>query len=248
MEHVKLLGPPDYGPLKGMRAVVLHTTEGGRGAEGARATAVWQASTGNTSGGSYHEIVGHDPGEVTVVRTVRDGRIAGGISTRRDSIWIADTDAELAQLMGADAVADPNAFVYQISIAGTVKFYVANGWPNRLVRALARRIRRVETHYGVKDIFVTGHYRFQSNRSDPSKILIPKIIAAYNDIYSPEQTAPPPPVEADPDQAEIDKLQAQLADASHDLRLARDRRDAWKSLAERAKALGLEISQLTTEG
>lgn len=189
IDFVDSYGAPDYGPWKGLVAVVLHTTEGGRGRAGALGTAAFQAGPSNTSGGSYHEIVGVDGDVVTFVRTVRAGHIAGGISTRRDSVWIADTNAELLRYMGARAVADPNAYVWQISVAGRRDYYDANGWPKALVDGIAQRLRQIEQKYGIADIYVTGHKYFQTNRTDPGK-LIPLVIDSYNRQYRPGAQLP----------------------------------------------------------
>ena len=204
LTFVDRYGAPDYGARKGTVAVVLHTTEGGTGRAGALGTAAWQATAGNTSGGSYHEIWGVDGDVVTAVRTVPAAHIAGSISTRRDAVWIADTDAELREFMGAAAVADPNAYLYAISIAGTTAGYDKAGWPKALVDALALRLRQLEKSYGIPDMFVCGHYRFQTNRTDPGLKLIPLVVESYQRQFGPSAPTVPitgttPPEEDMPD-------------------------------------------------
>lgn len=185
-------GAPDYGTRKGTVAAVLHTTEGsGRTKAAALATAQWQATSGNTSGGSYHYILGQDGDVVTAVRSVRIDHIAGSISTRRDAIWIADTDTELRQFMGSAAVADPNSYVIAISIQGQVAWFNQNGWPKAMVDAIALLLRQLEQRYSIKDIYVCGHYRFQSNRTDPGLKLIPAVISSYERQF---RTPDPSPV------------------------------------------------------
>lgn len=219
MQFVKRMGAPDYGKRKGTVAVVLHTTEGDPGRKGAIATATWQATAGNTSGGSYHEIIGEDGDTITVVRTVPFTHIAGSISTRRDSIWIADDDPQLTEMMGAAAVADPNAYVYAISIAGRTKDF-NNKVSRALATGIARRLHRAEKRFDVKNIFVCGHYRFQSNRSDPGKLMIPAALEQYERLYN--KTAPKVvDTSDDPDAlakaiAERDALQKRI-DAMHAL-------------------------------
>lgn len=187
LEYVTKYGAPDYGPRKGTVAIVLHTTEGATGKAGALSTATWQANPAqNPSGGSYHYILGVDGDVVTAVKTVYREHIAGSISRRRDSVWIADTDRELLAYMGAAAVADPNSFVIAISIAGRTAYYDANGWPPALVNGLAMLIRHLEVAYNIPDIFVTNHYRFQSNRSDAGRKLTPLVMSEYQRLYAPK--------------------------------------------------------------
>lgn len=171
-------GAPDYGTRKGTKGIILHTTEGsGRTKAAALATAVWQAGTGNTSGGSYNYILGIDGDVVTAVRSVHPDHAAGGISTRRDSVW--QPWQELYDFMGATAVADPNAWVCQIAIQGQVAWYEANGWPQAMVDAIAMLIKQLENRYSIPDIYVGAHYMFQTNRTDPGLKLIPLVIDSY---------------------------------------------------------------------
>jgi hypothetical protein len=204
--YVDRYGPPDYGVLKGRPvAVVLHTTEGNPGRAGAIQTAEWQATSGNSSGGSYHFVVGSDGDVCTAVRTVPLGHIAGSISTRRDAVWIADTDADLREYMGAAAVADPNAYVIAISMAGYTANFEANGWPQATVDGVARLIRMIEQHFGIADIYVAQHYRFQTNRSDPGRKLTPLVIAAYERLYGGATPAPSPTPQPTPAPATGDR-------------------------------------------
>lgn len=183
-------GAPDYGTRKGTKGIILHTTEGaGRTKAAALATAQWQASTGNTSGGSYNYLLGQDGDVVTAVRSVHPDHAAGGISTRRDSVW--QPWAELTQFMGATAVGDPNGWVCQIAIQGQVSWFLANGYPKALVNAIAQLVKQLEARYGIPDIYLGAHYMFQTNRTDPGEPLIPLVIAEYNRLYR-GSTAPAP--------------------------------------------------------
>lgn len=230
LEIIERLGAPDYGQRKGTTGIVLHTTEGGTGKAGAIATAEWQATSGNTSGGSYHFIVGVDGDVVTAVKTVKLGRIAGSISTRRDSIWIADTNDELKGALGEATVADPNSYLVAISVAGHTADFEKNGWPKPLVNGLARLVRRIERHYDA-DFYLARHLQFQSNRSDPGESLKPLLLEAYHRIFDPA------PADATPDYEtlyqdatdEIKGLEAKLA-------LARKRRDQYHKELTEARA------------
>lgn len=185
-------GAPDYGVRKGTKGIILHTTEGsGRTKAAALATAQWQGSSRNTSGGSYNYLLGQDGDVVTAVRSVHPDHAAGGISTRRDSIW--QPWGELTEFMGATAVADPNAYVCQIAIQGQVSWFLANGYPTALVNAIAQLLKQLENRYGIPDIYVGAHYMFQTNRTDPGLPLIPLVIAEYNRLYNGSTTPAPLP-------------------------------------------------------
>lgn len=175
------LGAPDYGTLKGTEGIVLHTPENNDpSVEAAVATARWQAGAGNTSGGSYHGILGYDdsrgpmsnPEAWVLVQTVLFGHIAGSISTRRDSIWAPERFPRLKELLSDAAYADPNAYLHALCLGGKAAW-----WKSKLsteagraeVRgalvALAVWVRRLEVEYDY-DALLNQHRFWQTNRSD----------------------------------------------------------------------------------
>ena len=104
VEHIAT-GAPTYGLRKGCVGMCFHTDEGNYEPTlvGAKRLATWQASRGNTSGGSYNFIIA--PGG-EVVLSVPYLEASGGISGLRGSNW--SPDANVREWLPAAAVADPN--------------------------------------------------------------------------------------------------------------------------------------------
>src|SRR5687768_3852835 len=126
---VDAYGAPSYGPLKGVEGCVGHSPENvDPTLAQAIAIARWQATIANTSGGSYHGILGHDsarfsdpiasclwPEHWTMVRSVAWNQAAGGLMSGRDpAIWQPDRYPWIRELLSPAAFADPNAYLHQI--------------------------------------------------------------------------------------------------------------------------------------
>jgi hypothetical protein len=190
---VDAYGAPSYGPLRGVEGIVAHTPENADPTLAAAiAIAKWQASSSNVSGGSYHGIAGHNSAKYphgiagcteeshwTMVRSVRWDQAAGGLSTRRDSIWQPGRYPWIEALLSDAAYADPNGFMHQISISGKAAWYVANGYPLGLRKMLAEWIITLESAYKY-DAVLTQHRMWQTNRSDPGPLdLWDKVLVEY---------------------------------------------------------------------
>lgn len=220
LQRIDQLGAPDYGALHGTEGVVIHTPENGDPSiEAAIATARWQATSGNSSGGSYHGILGHDadlgpmsdPDAWVLVKSVPFGRIAGSISTRRDAIWAPERYPWIAQLLSPAAYADPNAYLHALSLGGNAAWWStqlgAAAGRDKVRGALvtaARWIRRWEQLFDY-DAVVTLHRHWQTNRSDPDGLRTAELIL---DEYEALYTAAPAPTP----EATVTQLSDQLAD------------------------------------
>ena len=194
---VDAYGAPSYGAGGPFEGQTYHTPENADPSiESAIAIARWQAGPGNTSGGSYHAILGHrgsdpwasceNPDHWPAARSVRWDLAAGGISTNRDpAVWRPDRYAVLKRL-SARAYGDPNRYMHQLALSGKAAQYTAAGYPLGLRLALVRWIRLLEKAYNY-DAILNLHRYWQVNRSDPGPVaLIPALLELYNE-------APPMP-------------------------------------------------------
>jgi len=187
------------------QGICFHTTEAdGQGIDAAIGTVKWQGTTGNTSNGSYHLVFGRESAtRYGAVRSVRADKAAGGISTRRDSIWQPGRYPELKQYLTAAAYADPNAYLFNVAISGRTLDFEKNGYPDALITALAWCVIHFEngllapaTQMGLNKTygaFLCGHYQWQTNRSDPGPKLIDKVLAEYARLKQPVTPKPTNP-------------------------------------------------------
>lgn len=196
--------------MKGYEGTVFHTPENGSPTLAAAiATVRWQATDKNTSGGSYHGILGFDESKGlpmsdrrawVLAKSVHFGQIAGSISTRRDDIWHPERYAVL-QLLSDAAYADPNAYLHALCLGGNAAW-----WSDKLatpdgraeVRGalvrLAQWVLHLERLYDY-DSVLNLHRMWQTNRSDPGPILFTeyvmdeyeKIVAARDDDPTKEE-------------------------------------------------------------
>ena len=201
---VDAYGAPKYGPIgRPPAGVVYHTPEWGDTPtlDNAIACAKWQATSSNTSGGSYHGILGHDSAKYpdsiatctvadhwTMVRSVPWDQAAGGLSSARDSTWAPGRYPWIQQLVSADAYSDPNRWFHQISISGKAAWYVANGYPKGLVIRLAEWVKVLEGAYKY-DAVLTCHRHWQTNRSDPGPTTLPDLVLEEYGLLTPDYKA-----------------------------------------------------------
>jgi hypothetical protein len=227
---VDAYGAPSYGPIgRPPAGVVFHTPENASATlQSAIDVARWQAGSGNTSGGSYHGILGHDsakhphpiascadPTHWTMVRSVPWNLAAGGLSTRRDAIWAPDRYPWIRQMIPAAAFSDPNRWMHQISLSGKAAWYVQNGYPLGARIALAEWLLILEKAY-TYDAVLTLHRHWQTNRSDPGPLnLAELVLVEYRKLTAPPPPTtpppPPPPPATDPRDAKIAELTATVA-------------------------------------
>lgn len=195
LRTVDAYGAPSFGARPGTEMIVFHTPENASiGLQSAIDIARWQATAANTSRGSYHGILALDAkGEPVMVRSVPWNLAAGGLSTRRDAIWAPDRYPWIRSALSARAFADPNAYAIQIAISGRTRDLIASGYGgDRLIRALAEWVQLLEKAYRF-DALLTGHFMWQTNRSDPGPDLANRVLDAYLEL-----TAPPPKVAIKP--------------------------------------------------
>ena len=202
-------GAPSYGPIgRPPAGVVYHTPEWGNSPslEHAIACAKWQATSSNTSGGSYHGILGHDDVKYphgptgctvadhwTMVRSVPWDQAAGGLSTARDATWAPERYPWIKQLISPEAYSDPNRYFHQIALSGKASWYVNNGYPKGAVTRLAEWVKILEGAYKY-DAVLTLHRFWQTNRSDPGPVtLADLVLAEYARLNAPAPTPEPTP-------------------------------------------------------
>ena len=200
---VDAYGAPKYGPIgRPPAGQIFHTPENADiSLASAIAVAKWQATSGNTSGGSYHGILGYDskrgglenPNAWVMVRSVPWDQACGGVSTRRDSIWAPDRYPWIKQLVSAAAYSDPNKYFHQIALSGKAAWYTTNGYPKGAVTRLAEWVKILEEAYKY-DAVLTLHRMWQTNRSDPGPVnLADLVLAEYQRLNAPAPEPPPPP-------------------------------------------------------
>ena len=200
-------GAPSYGPIgRPPAGIVFHTPENlDHTLEQAIAVARWQATPANTSGGSYHGILGYDasiggmdnPDAWVMVRSVRWDQAAGGISTvRTNPPWNPDRYPWIRQLLTPEAFADPNRWLHQISLSGKARWYEANGYPSGLVTRVAEWVKLLEgayNHNGTGDAILTLHRFWQTDRTDPGpENFTDLVLAEYQRLYGTPQPEPEP--------------------------------------------------------
>lgn len=228
---VDVYGAPAYGPRPGTELVVFHTPEnaGGVTIDAAIAIAKWQATAGNTSGGSYNGIIGHrgtdNPATCAtedhwiMARSVPWNQAAGGVSTNRDpAVWQPGRHPWMKELLSPAAYSDVNAYAIQIALGGTAAWYNANGYPSGLLKAVARWIRTLEAAYKF-DAIMTEHRYWQANRSDPgTRGFSDLVMATYAAMFltpapapKPTPTPPPTPPPAPAPSTELELARAAIA-------------------------------------
>lgn len=225
---ISQLGAPNYGRLHGKEGIVFHTPENtDPSIEAAIATAKWQATSGNSSGGSYHGILGYDddlgpmsdPDAWVLVKTVPFTDIAGSLSTRRDDVWAPARYPWIGQLLSDAAYADPNAYLHALCLGGKAAW-----WSSKLstlegraevrgaIVAMARWVKRLENLFDY-DAVLTLHRHWQTNRSDPDGLNFADLVLDAYEKLGAASTAPEPAPE--PTWAErmkhVEELEATVA-------------------------------------
>jgi hypothetical protein len=226
LAKIDLFGAPEYGALKGEEGAVFHTPENASPSiEDAIATARWQATASNSSGGSYHLILGYDddlglmsnPNAWVAVKTVRFTRIAGSISTRRDSIWQPDRFPWLQQMLSPAAYADPNAYLHALCLSGKARWWseklstkAGRAEVNGAIIRMAQWVKRLEDEFDY-DSVLNLHRHWQTNRTDPDGLNFADLVL---DAYAALTAAPAPAP-----QVTVAELQSTIA--AKDLRIQR---------------------------
>lgn len=207
-------GAPSYGDLgRPVAGLIIHTPENvDPTLAQAIAVAKWQAGSTNTSGGSYHGILGHDsvkfrhswvgcedPTHWTMVRSVPWNKACGGVtSTRTNPPWAPGRYPWIKQMVHAAAYSDPNKYFHQIALSGKASQYVTHGYPRGALIALAEWVRILEDAYKYSSV-MTLHRMWQTNRSDPGPInCADLVLVEYNRLFNaaPAPAPAPTPVPA----------------------------------------------------
>lgn len=207
-------GAPSYGAIgRPPAGVVFHTPEFGStpSLANAIACAKWQATSSNTSGGSYHGILGHDDVKYThgpkgctvadhwtMVRSVPWNLACGGLSGNhtppsQGGSWEPGRYPWIAQLLGAAAYADPNRWLHQIALSGKTAWFLTNGYPVGMLKRIAEWLLILEKAYGY-DAVLTLHRHWQTNRTDPGALdFAEKVLVEYGKLVAPTPTPTPTP-------------------------------------------------------
>lgn len=219
LHTVDVYGAPAYGAIgRPPAGMVFHTPEWGAdpALQNAIDCAKWQATSANTSGGSYHGLLGHG-GQHTdnmatctvadhwvMVRSVPWNLAAGGLTSRRDvNIWQPDRFPWIRASLPGPAFQDPNRWLHQISIAGRAAFFVENGYSKGLLIRLAEWVKTLETAYSYDSLMML-HRHWQADRTDPGPLdLADLVLIEYERMYNapvpvpvpvPVPIPPPPPI------------------------------------------------------
>ena len=203
LSTVDAYGAPSYGPIgRPPAGMCFHTPEN---VDHTLAQAInvarWQASSGNTSGGSYHGILGWDstrgtmenPDAWVMVRSVPWDQASGGISTvRTNPPWNPDRYPWIRQLLPPAAFADPNRWLHQIALSGKASWYAANGYPKGAVIRMAEWVLTLERSYSY-DALLTLHRFWQTDRTDPGpENFTDLVLVEYDRLVNPPPDLPPP--------------------------------------------------------
>ena len=159
------LGPASFGRRKGTEGIIWHTTEAaGTSRAAAVATAEWQ----KRNPGSYNFII-YDTG---VLLTVPYLEASGGVNPASVA-WDPSRYPQLRQELSAAAYADPNAYLLNVAFSGRTAVFRDQGLPLSMEATAKRLIAWAEATFG-RPMVHSGHYMWQTNRSDPS----PQVLAA----------------------------------------------------------------------
>ena len=196
------LGPHAYGRRPRTYGVVIHTTEypSSSLADGLRC--IRDQSPGGSlyaGGGSYHFVL-TDEGPILAVPYLD---AAGGLSgdhtpptqisprTGRPGTWSPERFPWLRQALPAEAYADPNLYMLQLSVSGRTALLSTYPSLPRIVDDAARIIAWAEGLPEVEDnLVVSGHLNWQTDRSDPGQAFIDRVMARYAELTA--EPAPPP--------------------------------------------------------
>lgn len=237
-------GAPSFGALgRPVAGFIFHTPENvDPTLAQAIAVAKWQATTANTSRGSYHGILGHDsvrythnlytctdPEHWVMVRSVPWDQACGGVTTSRDiTVWAPQRYPWIKELVHANAYADPNKYFHQIAISGKAAQFTQNGYPKGAITAIAQWVKILEKAYGY-DAVLTLHRFWQLNRSDPGPVNFADLVMeeytrlnAPAPAPTPTPTPTPTPVPVNPLQAVVDSKNKKIDQAIAILQDARN--------------------------
>jgi hypothetical protein len=176
-----VLGAPVYGTRPHTEHVIFHTTEGTDSSLAAGiATAKWQGTSGNTSGGSYNFIL-TDEGPIL---TVPYKEIAGSVTLNRDpAIWQPGRHPWMKEALSPEAYEDVNAYCLAISVSGHAAKLRDYAHIDRIIDDAARLVLWAERSDWARDnLVVTGHFMWQTNRSDPTQWFIDRVMERYAQI------------------------------------------------------------------
>ena len=186
-----ILGAPSYGIRPRTEHVIFHTTEGTDSSLAAGiATAKWQGTSGNTSGGSYNFIL-TDGGPILSVPYME---IAGSVTSSRDpAIWQPGRYPWMKELLSPAAYSDVNAYCLAISVSGKTARLRNYEHIGRIINDAARLILWAERQPDIKDnLVVTGHFMWQTNRSDPGQWFLDRVMRRYTEIKTGSPPMPEP--------------------------------------------------------
>lgn len=179
------LGPATFGARKGTEGIVWHTTEA---AGFSRAHAVGTAEWQKRNPGSYNWII-YDGG---LLLTVPYLEASGGLNPA-SAAWAPSRFGWLKQMLSPAAYADPNAYLLNVAFSGRTADLLAGKMPPNMYETAARLTRWVEQQpWGNDNAVFSGHFHWQTNRSDPGQATIDRILAEYTRLFAPPPAPPPP--------------------------------------------------------
>lgn len=186
------LGPHTYGRRPKTYGVVLHTTEGPNSSmAAAKGTATWQSPGGGgwAGGGSYNFILTDDGPLLTVPYL----EAAGGLSGTHDPAWWRpDRFPWLKQSLPAVAYNDPNLYMLQLSVSGKTSQLQSYPRIHRIAEDAAKIIKWAEdSDWAENNLVVSGHFNWQTDRSDPSQWFVDLVMEKYMALVTPQPPIQP---------------------------------------------------------
>lgn len=191
-----MLGPADFGRRSGTEGIIWHTTEA---ADTSRASAVATARWQLTNPGSYNWII-YDGG---LLLTVPPQNASGGVNPSSLS-WAPERYPFLRQSLSLAAYNNPNAHLLNVAFSGKTSVFRLGGMPQNMIDTAAALTRWVEAQaWSSRTLMHCGHMHWQTNRTDPSQVVLDRIAATYSgddmDWVSRMKPLPPYLCTTDPD-------------------------------------------------
>ena len=165
------LGPQSFG-LRGTMGecdgIIWHTTEAaGTSRNAALGTVEWQKK----NPGSYNFII-YDGG---IMLTVPYLEASGGVNPA-SRYWAPERYSFLAKQLPSRAYNNPNEYQLNVSFSGRTADFAAGRMPENMIETAARLVLWVREQPWASDLIVqSGHMHWQTNRSDPSALVLKKI-------------------------------------------------------------------------
>lgn len=197
-------GTKTFGKRKGHEGIIWHTSEYPDFSRASAERCIRDQINGQP--GSYNIHI-FDGGAFLAVPYLE---ASGGINPF-SPYWKPET--WMKSFLSPAAWGDPAAYLMQVVFTGRAHDIEAGKMPDNMWQTAAKITKWFEaSSWGKDNAVMLGHKNFQTNRYDPGKGTIEKIIQVYQKLTAP--TVPEPTPVKTYTQAEMDAVTAQLKDAN----------------------------------